>query len=210
MNSQFGYENPFFSMMNKIVDCFYASFLWIVFSLPIVTAGAASTAFYYTIHKCVRGSRGYVWQSFWSAFRSNGKQMTKIWLLMLGIFAFLFTDYRIMKIAMGHGKPFGILCYAFAALLLFWTAWCMYLFAYAARFENGIKDTMKNTAIFVLLHLPWSVLVLAVLTVCVLAVYLLPPLCLLVPAGAGCLYEIILERIFCRYMPKEALDKERM
>lgn len=97
MNSQFGYENPFFSMMNKIVDCFYASFLWIVFSLPIVTAGAASTAFYYTIHKCVRGSRGYVWQSFWSAFQSNGKQMTKIWLLMLGIFAFLFTDYRIMK-----------------------------------------------------------------------------------------------------------------
>ena len=33
MNHIFNYESDFFSFMNKIVDAFYASVLWVLFSL---------------------------------------------------------------------------------------------------------------------------------------------------------------------------------
>lgn len=51
MNNIFSYDNGFFRVVNKIVDGFWASILWFVFSLPVVTAGASATAFYYTVHK---------------------------------------------------------------------------------------------------------------------------------------------------------------
>ena len=64
MNNIFNYDNGFFRVVNKIVDGFWASILWFIFSLPVVTFGASTTAFYYTVHKSLRGNRGYVWRSF--------------------------------------------------------------------------------------------------------------------------------------------------
>lgn len=209
MDGCFWYENKIFDIAGKIVDCFYASVLWLVFSLPIVTFGASSTAFYYTIHKSVRGGRGYIWRSFWGAFRANWKQMTKIWLVMAAVFAFLFTDYRIMSQAVKQGRPFGGFCFAFLILMLFAAVWCIYIFAYAARFEGGWKATMKNAAILALLHLPWSILALGLLLASMLVVYLLPPSVLVVPAAVGCIYDLFLEKIFRKYMSQEDLERER-
>ena len=209
MGGKFGYENRFFSIVNKIADGFLTGLLWILFSLPLFTICTASCALYYTIHKSVRGSRGYIWQSFWGAFKSNFRQTTKIWLVSLAIFAFLFTDYRIMRIAIGQGRPFELLYYIFLILMLYVAVWCVYVYAYAARFDSGMKDTMKNAAFMALIHLPWSLLILAVLAGCVLLIYLIPPVFLFLPSAACCLFEMILEKIFRKYMSSEDLEREK-
>lgn len=208
MNNIFNYDNGFFRVVNKIVDGFYASILWVLFSLPVVTFGASTTAFYYTVHKSLRGNRGYIWQSFWSSFKSNFKQVTKIWLVMLAVFAFLFADARIMFTSLKAGSQLGMLYYVFCFLLFFWAIWCVYLFAYSARFENGMKATMKNAGFIALLNLPWSLLVLALLLAGMLIIYLSPIMVTLVPAGVMYLYDMFLEKIFRKYMTEEDLKKE--
>lgn len=208
MNGYFWYENKFFRIAGKVVDSFCVSVLWLLFSLPIITMNTASVALYYTVHKSIRGDRGYIWQNFWGAFKSNFKQTTKIWLVMLCTIAFLFADYRITYIAVGHGMPFQFLCYVFLFLMFFWVVWYIVLFAYSARFENGMKDTMKNAAVIALIHLPWSLLVLGLFLVVLLVIYLVPPAILLLPAGFVYVCEMILERIFCKYMSPEDLKKE--
>ena len=60
MGNLFNYDNKFFEIINKIVDCFFAGTLWILFSIPVITFGASTTAFYYTVHKSLRGNRGYI------------------------------------------------------------------------------------------------------------------------------------------------------
>ena len=207
---RFGHENKLFTIAGKLVDCFYVSVLWLLFSLPVVTFGASCAALYYTVHKTIRGGRGYIWQSFWGAFRSNFKQTVRLWLLMLLTFAFLFADLRITYIAVTKGMPFRGLCFVFLFLLLFWVVWSIVLFAYAARFENGVKDTLKNAAVISLAHLPWAVLILAAVLIAALFVFLVPPMVLLLPAGVAYLCEMILERIFCKYMSKEDLERESL
>lgn len=208
MNNIFNYDNGFFRVVNKIVDGFWASILWLVFSLPIVTCGAATTAFYYTVHKSLRGNRGYVWRSFWSSFRSNFKQTTKIWLILLVIFAFLFADHRIMFAFLEQGSRLGVLYYFFYFLMFFWAVWCVYIFAYSARFENGLKETMKNAGIIALLNLPWSVVVLVLLLAGSLLVWLSPISVTFMPAVLVYLYDMFLEKIFRKYMTEEDLKKE--
>jgi len=43
MNSLFSYDNKFFQAINKIADCFFLSVLWVLFSIPIITAGGKGT-----------------------------------------------------------------------------------------------------------------------------------------------------------------------
>lgn len=209
MKNFFDYNNGFFQVVNKIVDGFFASILWLLFSLPIVTVGASTTAFYYTVHKSLHGNRGYIWRCFWSSFKSNFKQATKIWLVLLAIYAFLFVDRQLMYSALEQGSGLGMLYYVFYFLIFFWLVWCVYIFAYSARFENGMKDTMKNAGIIALLNLPWSVAVLILLLAGSLLVYLSPVAVTFIPAVVAYLYDLFLEKVFRKYMTEEDLKRER-
>mgnify|MGYP001080092822 CR=1 FL=1 len=204
----FKLDNKFFEVVNKIVDSIYASLIWMVFSLPIFTLGASTTALYYTVHKSIKGNRGYVWRSFWSSFKSNFKQTTIMWVIMMVVFSFLFTDYQIMSAYLKQGSPLGMLSYFFFMLMLFWGIWCVYIFTYTARFENGIKAIMKNTAIIAVINLPWSILVLVLLAASLLVMYLVPFVITFLPAGLICIYDIILEKIYRKYMSEEDLKRE--
>ncbi len=194
--------------MNKVADGFFLCILWTVFSLPVFTLGAATTALYYVVHKSLRGNRGYVWKGFWYSFKSNFKQTTIIWLIMMVVFAFLFTDYQIMSAFLEKGSPLGMLSYFFFILMIFWSIWCVYIFTYSARFENGIKATLKNAIIIAIINLPWSVLVFVILAASLLAMYLVPFMLLVLPAAVMYIYDIILEKIFRKYMSEEDLKRE--
>ena len=194
--------------MNKVADGFFLCILWTVFSLPVFTLGAATTALYYVVHKSLRGNRGYVWKGFWYSFKSNFKQTTIIWLIMMVVFAFLFTDYQIMSAFLEKGSPLGMLSYFFFILMIFWSIWCVYIFTYSARFENGIKATLKNAIIIAIINLPWSVLVFVILAASLLAMYLVPFMLLVLPAAVMYIYDIILEKLFRKYMSEEDLKRE--
>lgn len=208
MNNIFNYDNGFFRAVNKMVDGLWASVLWLLFSIPIITFGASTTAFYYTVHKSLRGNRGYIWRCFWNSFKSNFKQTTKIWLLLMVIFAFLFADSRIMYAYAQQGSKVGMLFYFFLILMVFQTVWGVYIFTYSARFENGLKDTMKNAGIIAMLNLPWSLLVLVLLVAGALIIFISPIAVTFIPTIVMCLYDMFLEKIYRKYMTKEDLEKE--
>ena len=60
----FSYDNKVFDVINKIVDWLFVSLLWLLFSLPVVTVGASTTALFETVHKVIRRGKGYVWRTF--------------------------------------------------------------------------------------------------------------------------------------------------
>lgn len=209
MGSIFNYDNKFFQFMGKAVDCFYISILWLIFCIPIVTIGASTTALYETTHKVLRRSRGYVWRTFWNSFKSNFRQTTKISVIMLVLFGVLFFDAQVMKGYLEQGSNLGALYYFFYIMMLFEYIWALYTFSYSARFEMGMKDTMKNGAILAVVNLPWSFLLLLLFIVTLILIMILPVFLFLLPAGLMTVYELILERIFRKIMLPEDLKKEQ-
>jgi hypothetical protein len=68
---------------------------------------------------------------------------------------------------------------------------------------------MQNAALIAGGNPGWSLLILVLFVLALLAVYLIPMLIFLVPAGLFLLYDLILERIFRKYMSEADLAREK-
>lgn len=205
----FNYDNKLFQGINKLVDCFYISILWIIFCIPIITAGASTTAMYYTVNKVLRGGRSYVWRSFWDSFRSNFKQSTAIWLICLGIGILLGVDMYITRQFLVNGTALGVLYYVFFIMLVFLILWSIYLFSYTARFENTTKLILKNCGIIAVANLPKTILLLVFLAAAVLIGCYLPFVIPFIPALLTWIINLVLESVFRKYMSVEELEREK-
>ena len=80
--------------------------LWIVCSLPVITAGASTTALYYCTLKLHKDGDIRVFHDFFKSFKQNFKQSTLIWILMAAVAVFL---YRIVgNYAWFHATDFQL------------------------------------------------------------------------------------------------------
>ena len=83
------------SFLNKIADMVILSALWCICSLPVVTAGASTSALYHTVVRSVREDRAYAAPSFWKEFKRDLKQSTVFCIGALVItLAFAATAYE--------------------------------------------------------------------------------------------------------------------
>lgn len=208
MSSLFTSDNPVFGALDQIVDLAWVSILWLVFSIPLVTMGASTTALYYTVTKVVRHHRGYIWREFWGSFKSNFKQSTLIWILYLLAMIIFYVDIKVMG-AMGNTAA-SVLQYTFVVGMVMVTAVLFYALAYTARFDQDVKHILINSVLMSFRHLPKTLLLLLVAALAALSVYLMGLAFVLAPAIAAILDSMILESIFVRYMSEEDREKENL
>jgi uncharacterized membrane protein YesL len=198
----------FMTLVSKMADSVILSVLWVIGCLPVFTIGTSTTALYYTVHKTLVRNRGYIWQTYWSFWKDNFKKTTLAWLIQLALLLLFAVDIVIMRAVAEQAVVFQIMLYMFYVLIAFLIVWFYYTIAYQARFENSLKQDLKNAATIAFLNLPWSLLVLVIVGATVLAVMLVPIMIFLLPTVQILLYDVILERIFRKYMKPEDLEHE--
>ena len=208
MGGIFSIDSPLMQGLSKILDCIFLSILWVVFSLPLITFGASTSALYYTANKTIRNSRGYVWQQFWRGFKSSFKQSTILWLIFLLIMFLLYNDIQIVGL-LGSGNLAFAAKVFFTVLMVVLGMVVMYIFPYVARFSAPLKSVAKNCAFMMVRHLPWSFLALLVSAVTAFIMWLIPITIFFMPTLGALVMTLILERIFVRYMSEEDRLKER-
>lgn len=165
---------------------FLLSFAWLIASLPIFTIGASTTAAYDCAFKIIRARDTSVLRDFIRSFRSNFKQSTVIFLIMLPIGAIIAADLYFWA----HSESeiafvMNALSLGIAAIYL---ATLLYVFPVQAIFENPVKKTL-STAFFMSLQNWFTTLLL--LVVCVGLSYV----CYILPI-AGYIFLLIGSGIF--------------
>lgn len=234
MGEFFNLDNKFFQGLGKLIDCIIISVLWLFCCVPVITtfyvawqsvavpgwiicwatsflAGPATTALYYTVNKVIRHGRSYMWKEYWHAFRSNFKQSAAAMLILFGICVFMGIDCYIMYQMAVAGEKGGLLYIVFLVFIALLIVMGIYLFPYMARFENNLKQSFKNAALIAIANLPWSLLLFVILLAAALLTWIMPPLAVVLPAGYMLAANLILERIFRKYMSEEdiAAEEER-
>ena len=122
MGGLFSVDGKFAQFMGKLADIIILNVLLVVCSIPIVTAGAAATAFYYVMLKLVKNEESYVFRSFLKAFRENFKQSTIVYLIILGVAAVIGIDfYFAVEQGGGTGNPLFVV-FCIIALFFIWEA----------------------------------------------------------------------------------------
>lgn len=232
MGEFFNLDNRFFQGLGKLIDCIIISILWLFCCVPVITtfyvawqnvavpgwiicwatsflAGPATTALYYTVNKVIRHGRSYMWKEYWHAFRTNFKQSAAAMLILFGICVFMGMDCYIMYQFAAAGETSGVFYIVFVVFIALLIVLGIYLFPYMARFENSLKQSFKNAALIAIANLPWSLLLLVILLAAALITWVIPPLAIVLPAGYMLAANLILERIFRKYMSEEDLTAEQ-
>ena len=208
MGKLFNYDSGLIQFLNKIVDCAFLSILWLIFSLPLFTMGAATTALYYTANKVIRHSRSHVLREFWGSFKSNFKQSTIMNLILMVIYFFVIENIYLyyLKVYDGIvGKPMFIFNVILGFIVL---AWSLHVFPFIARFENKLKAIAKLCAYFAIRHAGATILLILSLAVALLLLWFFPFLIFVMPAFYMLVATFILEPIYRRYMSDEDLQAE--
>ena len=206
MQAFFSSNNPIISAFGKIVDVVYVSGIWLLFSIPLVTIGASTTALYYTVNKVVRNQRGYMFREFWGSFKSNFRQSTILWLSFIALLFFLRADLKALDyLGYGDNKVFLYIAQGagiFALLVL------VYALCYVARFTQKLGLILLNSLLMLLTNLPRTLLLLLVCILAALMIYTTPLLLIITPGVSGLLANIVLEKVFVKYMSDEDREME--
>jgi uncharacterized membrane protein YesL len=203
----FNYDNKVFEFINRVVDTMFATLLWVVFSLPIITLGASTTAFYETVHKVLRKNKGYIWRTFWNTFITNFMRSTIVWLIQAALSLFFLLDMKIMKEALAQGEKGGWLYYFFMFSLIVMYAWFIFNCAYIARIEDGVKKTLKNTALMMIMNLQWAGLMFVTAFAAFAVIAFVPVSALFVPTGVMFIYDLIILKVFNKYINMDDEEK---
>ena len=151
-------------VLSRVFDLVLLNILWIIFSLPLITIGAATTALYSVTLKMVRNEEGYIFREYVSAFKSSFWQSTIIWILMILLGSVIGLDYFILK-----KVPYEIEIIGNTLLLLVWILYLIeviFVFPFIAKFENTTFSMLKNALLIPISRLPNTFGVLAVTVLC--------------------------------------------
>mgnify|MGYP002409323948 CR=1 FL=1 len=206
----FSIDSKFSQVMSRLFDLMILNLIFIVMCIPIVTIGANVTAMYYVTIKMVRNEDSYTFKSYWKSFKENFKQSTIIWLILLVAGLFLISDIYLVNNVM-TGAITNIK-YIFFFLLMVYFFVMLYVFPSQSRFYNTIKHTLKNSLLFSIRHLPYTILMLAVIVVpffvclyssgTIFSFYIMF-LFLFGFSATAYVNSIFLNKIFKKYMPPE-------
>lgn len=151
----FDLDSPLMNVLNKMADLMWLNILTLICCIPVITAGDALTSMHYVALKIVRNEESYITRSFFKSFKTNFRQATLIWLLLMLVAAILGGDYYIItKSGMQFSQVLVVLIMA-AGVLVICTS--LYVFPVLAKFDNTIMGTIRNAFIMSILQLPKTV-----------------------------------------------------
>ncbi len=196
-------NSKFHHFMSKVADFMILSMLWVVFSLPLITAGSATTALYYCAVKVIRSDEGSVFKNFWHSFRTNLKQTILVTVLLLVVsIAISAIGSLLYSIVQTQDALTNIYLFYLIALA-FCISWMHYIFSYIARFQAPLKTILKNSLVICLANLPGSLaMTILLVVICAGLIMTFPASAmtlLLVPAGYAWITSFMLEKIYGKY-----------
>ncbi len=204
MDRLFNVNNPLMRALSKLFDIGWLSLIYVVFCVPLVTIGAATTSLYYVSAKVLRKDRGYVWSEFWHSFKLNFKPATLMWLIFAAIYGLLYFNLTTFNTSNAAG---GYLVGAYIALAFIVTCVASYAFCLLSRFNMNVRGILRYALYMSFRHFLHTLCFLAILFVAGFGIYAgfrvqLPILLLFVPGLGSFLYTFPMEHLLKKYMPK--------
>ncbi|WP_455539615.1 YesL family protein [Terrisporobacter sp.] len=158
MDNLFRYDNKFFEVLGKISDIIILNLLCIISCLPIITIGASITATYSVALQMVKGEESYISREFIKRFKENLKFSTKVWVIMLVLGMVLSFDFYISRL-INNEYVSMILQFGLTIISIIFIFSLSYVFPIISKFENTTKNTIINSILISIQHLPQTILI---------------------------------------------------
>ena len=184
------------------------SALFLLSSLPIVTIGASASALYYTVYLKYNKKSDSITQDFIRSFKDNLKNGIIINLIYIIYSAAVgFNIYFAIFGLVGTRLPDWYTIVAFVPVIP--VIFSMpFVYALLARFDNGIKGTIKNSFTLCMINFPKFLLVWIIVGIALAVSICFPPAALVTPVAATYLIQMITEKALNAAMRVEKAREE--
>lgn len=181
------------------MDLVYASVLWLVCSIPVVTIGAANTALYDTVAHCIRRGEDGLLGRFFGTFRAEFKTATLSWLMWLAGLA-LCALLAVYLLTNGDGARGFIFRINLIVVLVVVVGALVWVFPVLSRYTMGFGGLNLAAVKLVFSHLPATVAMGALLALSALVCYAWIYPVLLLPGLVTLLNSYYVENTFQKLM----------
>lgn len=203
-NSLFNSENWIWQPFGLVADFLILSCLWLIFSIPMVTVGAASAAMYDCCARCIKDGDRALFSRFFRTFRREllkSIPSTLLWAAILGLLFFLIRSF----IGSATGTDINlVLAYAMVVFLAVAVGIASWVFPLLSRFTFDFASLNMTAIRLALAHLPRTMALGAVnIAAGWLCLRILMPV-MVVPGIAALLSAYLLEPVFKPYETGDA------
>lgn len=149
--------------MKRLFDFILLNFLWIIFSIPIITTGASTCAAYYVSLKLVDSKEnpdGFalldVIKLFLKGFKQNFKQGTILWAFTAPC---IYASYLLWKLVLSADDLNIFFIIGAAIYTLIEAVFIIFSYPIVARYYTNLKTAVRNSFGTALLYLKSTVLI---------------------------------------------------
>ena len=203
------YNNPFIKMLETLANMVIVSFLWLVFSLPVLTVIPSSAAMFHTTNKIIfgPGKGNGVFKDFFASFKENLRQGILLNLIIIVAVLFiaegLWTGFQFHKVSL-WGMAYFVLGIAIAFVFL---TTLVHIVPVLSRFEAPVSSILRMAVYFAIRKPLRSVLFCVLFLVMILSVYAFPLALMIVPALYTDLIRGPLEKDFTTFTEENGLEE---
>lgn len=155
----FNPDSKFSQFIYSVTDYVKLGLVFLLFSIPGVTAGAAAAAVMTVGMRIERKEAPAIFRPFWQAFKDNFRQGTILTLLFMAVFGFLAADWYVLWQMEGTGL-IRVICSVIFVLALLLGCLALWVFPTLARFELTNRQIIHNALIHLLACFPRTLLAL--------------------------------------------------
>lgn len=156
-------DNPFFDFMGKIGDMALLNMLFLLFSLPVVTAGTSFLALYQSCDDMAEGKFISAFRNFTRAWKKNLKIGTKMWILVLLSGCLLIFDLTFVGGMRRDAEgAWGIIAVGIGCLAVLWAIVFCYIFWVMLKGETQIKNIIKQSLYLAVRNFQYTVVMVVV------------------------------------------------
>lgn len=205
MGGIFSMDGIIYKVGTLIFDIFFLNLLWFIFSIPIVTMGASTTALFYVCGKKVRGEDGYIFRDFWKSFRMNFKQSTIVWLIALVVAIIIFIDFKSVAILGSWSKYFSIMLFVicFEGFIT-----VMYIYPLLSKFYIKTTSLIKTAFFMANKHVLTTIACVLLVLLDFYVIYKFSFFMFFMVAAYAYAASFFFKRIFDKYAPEEEEEKD--
>ena len=178
------YDSPFIKTLETLANMAIVSFLWLLFSLPVVTVIASSAALFHTVNKIIfgPGKGNGVFKDFYESFKENLREGIVLSIIViiatLIVLEGLWTGYQIHKLSL-WGMAYMMLGIIIA---FFFIIALVHIAPVLSRFEAPVLSVIRMAVYFAMRKPIRSIFFCVLFVAMVFCVYAFPLALLIVPA----------------------------
>lgn len=156
----FSKNNPATRFLTSLCNLILVNLLFIFTSIPIITIGASLCGLYTITFEILNNEEVILFKEYFRAFKECFKRATALWVPILLIDSFL--AFEVFLVLSGLEGTNGLMLIPILLVMSISLFIIVYAFPLLARFENTLKQTLKNSFLMGLGNLPTTIMIVVV------------------------------------------------